>query len=122
MATITTVVETEQFLDDPRFSQSFELPADPQHGRDKPLNVTYADFGYRDEAHPETERVLFFFPGMFASRWLLVAKDHVAKQAGVRIVTLDRPGFGGTTTVSPEKRLEVCRGECTLKSEMRHTC
>jgi pimeloyl-ACP methyl ester carboxylesterase len=106
--TYANTAHIEQLLDDARFSQSLELPAGFA-GRDKPLNVTYADIGYRNEAQPETERVIFFFPGMFATRWLLVAKDEVAKESRIRIISLDRPGFGGTDAVSDDTRLAVSR-------------
>lgn len=41
------------------------------------------------------------------SRYLLTIKDALARQHGVRIVSLDRPGFGGTTDVGPADRVRV---------------
>ena len=41
------------------------------------------------------------------SRYLLTTKDELAKQHGVRIVSLDRPGFGATTDAAPADRIRV---------------
>jgi hypothetical protein len=50
--------ELASYLQDDRFSQEFEIPAEP--GQSKPLHVTYSDYGYRNPANPEKERVLLF--------------------------------------------------------------
>ncbi|KAM0340152.1 hypothetical protein ACHAPU_010644 [Fusarium lateritium] len=97
-----------EFLKDPRFSQSFELPADPSD--DHPcLQVKYADYGYHNPTTPEEEHVLLFFAPLCASRMLHCAKDELAKKNHVRIVVMDRPGFGGTDPVKLEKRPFLCR-------------
>lgn len=41
------------------------------------------------------------------SRYLLTTKDKLAQQHGVRIICPDRPGFGGTTDVSPPNRVRA---------------
>ncbi|KAK2020421.1 hypothetical protein LX32DRAFT_329946 [Colletotrichum zoysiae] len=45
------------FLDDPRFHQTFTLPAGGPD-RPHPFQVTYCDYGYRDPENPEREHVL----------------------------------------------------------------
>ncbi|POR34797.1 Uncharacterized protein TPAR_05021 [Tolypocladium paradoxum] len=103
----TTAAELDQFLDDPRFTQTFELPADAARGRPEPLRVTYADYGYRNEAHPGEEKVLLFFAPLVGSRMIHVAKDALAKRHKIRIVNPDRPGIGGTDDVMAERRMPV---------------
>ncbi|KAF4981444.1 hypothetical protein FZEAL_2756 [Fusarium zealandicum] len=102
----------DDFLQDPRFNQTFELPTDPGRNR-LSIKVKYADYGYRDEASPAEENVLLFFAPLLASRMLHVAKDALAKRHKVRIVSLDRPGIGGTDEVKLEQRAAICR-EITL--------
>ncbi|CAG9948835.1 unnamed protein product [Clonostachys rosea f. rosea IK726] len=97
----------DQYLEDPRFRQSFTLPPDPSRDRFEPLEVTYADFGYRNKKNPQEENVLLFFAPLMSSRLLHVGLDSIAKQHKVRIIDPDRPGFGGTTQVSDDKRMHV---------------
>ncbi|KAI1299008.1 Alpha/Beta hydrolase protein [Xylaria venustula] len=89
-----------QYLDDERFHQTFTLP--PDANRPPNFKVTYADFGHRND-----ERVLLFCGPLMGSRYLLTTKDKLAQQYGVRIISPDRPGFGGTTDVPPEDRVRV---------------
>ncbi|KAM0268227.1 hypothetical protein ACHAPA_005310 [Fusarium lateritium] len=100
--------DPEIFLKDPRFSQSFQLPADSSddHGN---LQVKYADYGFHSPANPDEEHVLLFFAPLCASRMFHCAKDKLAKKYRVRIVMMDRPGFGGTDVVKLEKRPFLCR-------------
>ena len=98
------------FLEDPRFSRVFEFPADPARGRNTPFRVKYADYGYRNEEHPEQERVILFFTPLMGSRLVHVAKDELAKKRKIRIINPDRPGFGGTDSADAEHRLELWRG------------
>jgi pimeloyl-ACP methyl ester carboxylesterase len=102
--------ELAEYLNDPRFSRNFELPADPAHGRESPFKIRYADFGYRNESHPEQENVLLFFSPLFGSRLLHIAKDELAKRHKVRIISVDRPGVGGTDAVDPARSMAVWRG------------
>lgn len=101
-------------LDDPRFNQTFELPASPDDGRSSSFKVKYTDYGYRNEAQPEEENVLLFFPPLMASRLLHVTKDELAKKHKIRIISLDRPGIGGTDPSPPDKRLGLWQGESCL--------
>ncbi|KAF5977303.1 alpha beta hydrolase fold family [Fusarium coicis] len=105
MATTAGVKDPEAFLQDRRFSQTFQLPADPSddHGS---LQVKYSDYGYHNAAD---ENVLLFFAPLCASRIFHCAKDELAKKYRVRIVVMDRPGFGGTDPVKVEKRPAMCR-------------
>ncbi|KAI1045774.1 hypothetical protein LB505_009336 [Fusarium chuoi] len=110
MAAAAEVKDPEAFLKDPRFSQTFKLPADPSddHGD---LQVKYSDYGYHNAAD---ENVLLFFAPLCASRIFHCAKDELAKKYRVRIVVMDRPGFGGTDPVKLEKRPAMCRSKSPL--------
>ncbi|KAI0203181.1 hypothetical protein F4808DRAFT_54893 [Astrocystis sublimbata] len=87
-------------LDDERFNQSFTLPVDTN--RPQELKVTYADFGHRNNEH-----VLLFCGPLLGSRYVLATKDKLARRLGVRIISPDRPGFGGTTDAEPADRIRV---------------
>ncbi|KAI0403210.1 hypothetical protein F4802DRAFT_599351 [Xylaria palmicola] len=92
---------TGLYLDNERFHRTLTLPPTGT-ARPAALNVTYADFG-----HHNHERVLLICGPLFASRYVFTTKDALARQHGVRIVHLDRPGFGGTTDVGPPDRVRV---------------
>ncbi|KAI8631750.1 hypothetical protein F5Y19DRAFT_424702 [Xylariaceae sp. FL1651] len=89
-----------RYLDDDRFHRTFILPANA--GRSTELKVTYSDFGHHNDEH-----VILFCPPLMGSRYLLSTKDNLARQYGVRIISPDRPGFGGTTDVGPSDRVRV---------------
>ncbi|KAF4335503.1 hypothetical protein FBEOM_10638 [Fusarium beomiforme] len=105
MTSATEVKDPEAFLKDPRFSQTFQLPADPSDEHAS-IQVKYSDYGYHNAAD---EKVLLFFAPLCASRIFHCAKDELAKKYRVRIVVMDRPGFGGTDPVKLEKRPAMCR-------------
>ncbi|KAK1750957.1 hypothetical protein QBC47DRAFT_279237, partial [Echria macrotheca] len=96
-----------EFISDARFHQTFETPVDATV-----LKVTYADYGYRNEAHPEEENVLLFFSPLMGSRLLHVAKDELAKKHKIRIINPDRPGMGGADAVDRD-RMRICRETTT---------
>lgn len=50
--------DVASYLQDERFSQKFEMPAEPE--LPEGFVVTYSDFGYREPANPGNERVLLF--------------------------------------------------------------
>lgn len=60
--------------------------------------VTYSELG--DPRAP----AVFYFHGAPSSRLDLVGLDHELSQAGVRLVSPDRPGYGGSSPV-PGRRL-----------------
>ncbi|KAF5009054.1 hypothetical protein FDECE_4706 [Fusarium decemcellulare] len=121
MSGTTEHPDLEGFLQDPRFNRIFTLPADPASNR-AAIDVKYTDFGYRNETNPNEENVLLFFAPLMASRMLHVAKDGVAKRHKVRIISLDRPGLGGTSDVELERRIPICRGKLILypKTQILH--
>ena len=108
MAKATTDANT--FVDDPRFNQKFDLLPSQGSSRDYTLKVTYADYGYRNEAHPEEETVLLWFGLMMASRLVGILRDKTARREKVRIISIDWPGMGGTDAVSGKSRIRTCRG------------
>lgn len=110
--------EFDAFINDPRFNRTFQLPADPSHGRPEPFQVSYADFGFHREDAGDgdgdgEEQVLLFFGPLMSSRFFNAAKDELAKRYKVRIVNAERPGIGKTDSVPAERLLEVWRGEST---------
>lgn len=90
------------------------MPADASKNRPDVFHITYADYGHRDEQHPETETVLLFFGPLGGSRWIHVAKDAVAKRRRIRIIHPDRPGFGGTDAVDMKHRIQTWSGALFL--------
>jgi hypothetical protein len=99
-------------LNDARFNRTFEYtpPPGPPGAATRPLTVTYADYGYRNEAHPEQERIMLFSPPLMGSRLLLMTKHTLAVKHKIRIISADRPGFGGTDAVPLKDRLGLWRG------------
>ncbi|KAM3444734.1 hypothetical protein NHJ13734_001084 [Beauveria thailandica] len=98
---------TEPSFDDSRYSREYHLPGGTIQGRPEPLKVTYADFGYRNVENPDEENVFLFFPPLLGSRWMHIAKDNLAKKHRVRIINVERPGYGGTDQVELQDRLRV---------------
>jgi hypothetical protein len=99
-----------EFLADPRFNRRLDLPAVAVGPTEQPFHVKYADFGYQNEEHSEEEKVLLFFVPLFGSRIPIVSKDDLAKRHKIRVVCMDRPGFGGCTEVPIQYRIRVCTG------------
>jgi hypothetical protein len=106
-----TTPQPDDFLNDPRFNRAFTLPADPSRGRPNPFAIKYADFGYRNESHPEQEHVLLFSPPLVGSRLLQVPKEDLAIRHKIRIIAADRPGMGGTDAAAAKDRLPLWTGE-----------
>ncbi|KAG6001173.1 hypothetical protein E4U21_004631 [Claviceps maximensis] len=105
----------DAYVRDPRFTQTFEHspPHEPRSGPQacpKPFRITYADYGYRNQAQPELEHVLLFFAPLLGSRMMYIALDDLAKRHRIRIINPDRPGFGGTTDADPGHRMPFWRG------------
>lgn len=69
----------------------------------KTLRVTYATAGCQD---PDTPTILFA-GGLYGGRWNALWIDHLCQQKKVRVVIVDRPGFGGSTAVALEHRIPV---------------
>ncbi|KAG8625847.1 hypothetical protein KVT40_006248 [Elsinoe batatas] len=44
---------------------------------------------------------------MFGTRWVSLLFDKLARDCGVRLICVDRPGFGGSTSVPLELRMNV---------------
>lgn len=100
------------FLNEPRFNRTFEYT--PPGGTSGPLKIKYADYGYRNEAHPEQERIMLFSGPLMGSRLVIATKDALAIKNKIRIISADRPGMGGTDPVAPKDRLIIWRGTSSL--------
>lgn len=69
----------------------------------KPLRVTYATVGCQDSDSP----TILFAGGLYGGRWNGLWIDHLCQQKKVRVVIIDRPGFGGSTAVALDQRIPV---------------
>ncbi|KAH6670447.1 Alpha/Beta hydrolase protein [Halenospora varia] len=83
------------------YHQSFTVPATSTH---EALKVSYAVVG---RPLGEDAPTILFCAGMFGSRWMGVWLNHVAEKTGVRVLFIDRPGFGGSTSVPLSQRISV---------------
>ncbi|UKZ82799.1 hypothetical protein TrVFT333_010597 [Trichoderma virens FT-333] len=94
------------YYSNPRFSQEFILPGTANH---EAITISYADLGFKPEsptANRSTPTVLFI-PGMFGSRYIGAVLDPVARKFGVRVLVVDRPGMGRSTSVPFPQRLST---------------
>ncbi|KAE8356357.1 Alpha/Beta hydrolase protein [Aspergillus coremiiformis] len=93
-----------RYISNNRFHRGFTLPATADH---ETLTVTYADVGSTPEPPNPNPPTILFMPGMFASRYLSVLMHTIAEKLGVRVLIVDRPGFGNTTDVPLAQRLSI---------------
>ncbi|TVY33189.1 hypothetical protein LSUB1_G006335, partial [Lachnellula subtilissima] len=101
-----------EFVSPIKFHQSFTLPATDTHGA---LKVTYAVSGI---PVGEDAPTILFCGGMFGSRWMAVFNDFLATKVGVRVLYIDRPGFGGSTRVPLNQRISTFLE--TIPALLRH--
>lgn len=106
-------------LCDARLHQSFILPVSALQNTNikEPLRVTYSDIGdspsrsrrnQLDGQTTESEQcVVLFIGGLMGGRYTHYRSGSIAQRLRVRIITIDRPGFGGSTPVPVEQRLAV---------------
>ncbi|TVY48735.1 hypothetical protein LOCC1_G002323 [Lachnellula occidentalis] len=100
--TLTPVQERVIELVSPiKFHQSFTLSETETH---EALKVTYAISGI---PIGEDAPTILFCGGMFGSRWMAVFNDFLATKVGVRVLYIDRPGFGGSTPVPLNQRIST---------------
>ncbi|RAL66229.1 hypothetical protein DID88_005901 [Monilinia fructigena] len=100
MRLTSSQIEARDRLAPIKFHQIFTVPATANHSE---LKVSYAIAGPFDE----NAQTILFVAGMLAVRWLAVFFDHVAMEEGVRILLIDRPGFGGSTQVPLRDRISI---------------
>lgn len=86
---------------DIRLHQSFVVPADSSKGRPRPLRVSYSDVGASEPNAP----VLLWASGMFGGRFTGVELMDLAKAHGIRLISIDRPGIGGSDAVPIDERI-----------------
>ncbi|KAG5950331.1 hypothetical protein E4U53_005245 [Claviceps sorghi] len=108
----------DAYLRDPRFIRKFDFSPNETQACPGPFRITYADYGYRNQAQPELEHVILFFSPLLGSRMMYVSLDVLAKRHRIRIINPDRPGFGETTDVDVHHRISIWRNR-TLASERR---
>ena len=86
--------------------QSFVLAANPEHGRPNPIRVTFSDCGRAPEPKDGLEKpVTLYASGMFGGRWQGPSYDEMAREKGIRLIGVDRPGIGGTDSVPLKHRI-----------------
>ncbi|KAJ8070848.1 hypothetical protein OCU04_001211 [Sclerotinia nivalis] len=100
MTLTASQIEAIERLAPIKFHKIFKIPATETHLE---LKVSYAIAGPSDKNVP----TILFVAGMLGVRWLAFSFDHVATVEGVRIIFIDRPGFGGSTAVPLRNRLPV---------------
>jgi len=83
-----------------KFHRLFTLPATENHG---PLKVSYAIAGPEDGDVP----TILLCGGMFCTRWHTIGYEHLAQKEGVRVISIDRPAFGGSTPVPLSQRISI---------------
>ena len=94
------------FVCDIRFHRSFMLAPNHAHGRSKAIRVSYSDCGRAAEAGDGLDQpVILYASGMFGGRWQGIGYDEIARRSGIRMVSVDRPGIGGTESVALEHRI-----------------
>jgi hypothetical protein len=86
------------YLVQPQFNRRMHCPRTNSR-------ITFADVG-----DPEGPPVLFFLPSG-CSRYLAVMGDELAREVGVRVVAMDRPGSGGTEQCPLNERVKVVGGK-----------
>ncbi|KAK6379877.1 hypothetical protein LTS17_005951 [Exophiala oligosperma] len=83
------------------FHRALWLPQTANHPR---LRVTYSTTTNFDNV---SLPVIFFIPPMFGCRWNALHFNKLANDSGVRVIFVDRPGFGGSTPVTLDIRVAV---------------
>ncbi|XWW95407.1 hypothetical protein V2A60_003365 [Cordyceps javanica] len=98
--------EAAAYISQPSFHKTFTIPATAGHSD---LTFSYSDVGVSQEEQKGAVEVpvVLFHPGLFASRYVGVSLHALAKHLGIRVLTIDRPGFGSSTAVPVEKRVEI---------------
>ncbi|KAI9753265.1 MAG: hypothetical protein M4579_005238 [Chaenotheca gracillima] len=88
--------------------QTLTLPLDPTSNRPYPIRITYSDVRPNPPSSASTadEPTVLFIPGMMGGRYFGFHAEKAAKKYGVRVLTLDRFGTGGTTMVPLEERMQ----------------
>ncbi|KAK0107572.1 hypothetical protein ONS96_003378 [Cadophora gregata f. sp. sojae] len=99
--TLSAEEQANTLISQRKFHRLFTLPATNNH---ETLKVSYGFAGPEIEADAPT---ILYCGGMFATRYLGVTQDWIATQKGVRILMIDRPGFGGSTPVPISQRLSI---------------
>ncbi|PSK46024.1 hypothetical protein B9Z65_4992 [Elsinoe australis] len=83
------------------FHKALWIPHTPDHPQ---LRVTYATTTNFDSV---SLPVILFISPMFGLRWSALHFDKLARECGVRIICVDRPGFGGSMLVHLNLRMRV---------------
>lgn len=84
-----------------KLHQIFTLPATDKH---EALKVSYSIAG--PEAGEDVPTILFC-GGMFGGRWMAPGHNFYAEKERVRLIFIDRPGFGGSTPVQISQRIPI---------------
>ncbi|EXJ79584.1 hypothetical protein A1O3_07863 [Capronia epimyces CBS 606.96] len=83
------------------FHQALWLPQTANRAK---LRVTYSTTTNFDNV--SLPAILFIGP-MFGTRWMALHFDKLARDCGVRVICVDRPAFGGSTSVAIDLRMRT---------------
>lgn len=120
---LTAMSGAGQYLCQPRFHKTYTLPPNPDTGRLRPYRFSYSDFGDRS-----SNAVVLFCGGLMATRLCYTPLDQLANAHNVRILHVDRPGIGKSSTVKLERRVQLWLGlsgsghnlQCTVTYSCRN--
>jgi pimeloyl-ACP methyl ester carboxylesterase len=102
-------------LSDIRLNQCFYLGSDDVPKGLGRLRVTYSDIGCDPTHHALTKGedddnelcVVLFIGGLVGGRFTMIRSARLARRLKIRILTIDKPGTGGSTPVPLEHRTAV---------------
>ncbi|OAL38959.1 hypothetical protein AYO20_01710 [Fonsecaea nubica] len=97
-------------LCDIRQHRSFILPASAIPNGERDLRITYSDLGYDPDSDEDADPdpcIVFFIGGLLGGRYTLCRSANIARRLKIRIISMDRPGLGGSTRVPVEQRVAV---------------
>jgi pimeloyl-ACP methyl ester carboxylesterase len=102
-------------LSDIRLNQSFHLESEEVPKGLGRLRVTYSDIGCdptnyaltKDEDDHAELCVVLFIGGLVGGRFTMIRSARLARRLKIRILTIDKPGTGGSTPVPLEHRTAV---------------
>lgn len=106
--------EIIEYLADSRFHRKLWLPPNAEAGRPKTLRLTYSDLGNTAATGKHGQPVVLFCGGMFMSRYMTSRADEKCKELGLRLITVDKPGMGGSGPVKLECKVKTWLGRKML--------
>ncbi|CAK3884595.1 Hypothetical predicted protein [Lecanosticta acicola] len=101
-ATDSAYEQATRLLSQRNLHQKIWLPQTSTHARLRVTFSTTTNF-VEDESLP----VVLFIGPMFGTRYMGLMFDRMAREIGVRMICVDRPGLGGSMPVKGDQRVDV---------------